>query len=84
MKNQQANEIDVNDLFLQTYNRIAKWHNEDASGESLKLTTHLIIDSIFDKIFSSLDLKHNLKLDMTEETRRKVEQMKKNEPGFLT
>lgn len=77
-------EIDVDDLFRQTYNRIAKWHNDDASGEGLKLVTHLIIDSVLDTVLTSLNLEYKLDINMTEELRNKVNEIKKNEPGFLT
>lgn len=77
-------EINVDDLFLQTYNRIAKWHNDDATGNGLKLVTHLIIDSVMDTVLNSFDVKYNLEVNMTEELRKKVEEIKKNEPGFLT
>jgi hypothetical protein len=77
-------EIDVDNLFRQTYNRIAKWHNDDATGEGLKLVTHLIIDSVMDTVLTSLDVSYNLEINMTEEIRKKVDEIKKNEPGFLT
>ncbi len=77
-------EIDVDDLFRQTYNRIAKWHNEDATGDGLKLVTHLIIDSVMDTVLTSFDVSYNLEINMNEELRNKVSEIKKNEPGFLT
>lgn len=77
-------EIDVDDLFRQTYNRVAKWHNEDATGNGLKLVTHLIIDSVMDTVLKSFDVSYNLEINMSEDLRNKIDEIKKNEPGFLT
>lgn len=77
-------EIDVNKLFLQTYNRIANWHNEDGTGNGLKLVTHLIIDSVMDTVLESLSLKYDSKIKMSDDLREKINNIKKDDPSFLT
>jgi hypothetical protein len=84
MENNKKIEIDVDNLFRQTYNRIAKWHNDDATGDGLKLITHLIIDSSMETFFKSLDLSYNLEINMDDAMRKKVNEIKKSESDFLT
>ena len=65
----QANEIDINDLFKKTANRIIKWHNEVPDMQdterlpSLQALTNLIIQEIGEKIGDKLGVKINLEID---------------------
>jgi hypothetical protein len=74
---QEINEIEINDLFLKTYNRIAKWHNEDGTSQGLKTIVHYILDDSAEKFLGFFDLKHDMKISMDEETRKKVEEAKR-------
>ena len=84
-----ANEIDINDVFRKTYNRIAKWHNavpdmEDSErNSSLQTLTHLIIQDIGEKFGEILGVSVNLGVSMTPEMRKQVDQIKKEE-GLIT
>jgi hypothetical protein len=48
------------------------------------MVTHLIIDSVMDTVLTSFDVPYNLEINMNEELRKKVDEIKKSEPGFLT
>ena len=84
-KKTNANEIDINDVFRKTYNRIAKWHNavpemeESERNASLQTLTHLIIQDIGEKFGELLGVPVNLGVSMTPEMRKKVDQIKKDE-----
>jgi len=85
-----SNEIDINDLFKKTANRIIKWHNEVPDMPdierlpALQALTHLIIQDIGEKIGDKLGLKLNLEIAMSPELRKKVNDIKKTEGNFLT
>ena len=89
MKTQNPGEIDIDDIFKKTYNRIAKWHNEVPDmpererAASLQTLTHLLIQDIGDKFGEAFGVKVNLGISMSEETRKKVDKIKKEE-GFIT
>ena len=88
MKNKPG-EIDINDVFKKTYNRIAKWHNEVSDmpekerTASLQTLTHLVIQDIGDKFGDMFGISINLGVSMSPEMRKKVDQIKRDE-GFTT
>jgi hypothetical protein len=51
IRNKNLNEIDIDVLIKFVYNRIAEWHNDDATSEGLK---HVSIDIIKECINNTL------------------------------
>lgn len=51
--NKKINEIEIDSLIKEVYNKVAEWHNEDASQAGLK---HISIDII--KMVTDENLKH--------------------------
>ena len=88
-KNERPGEIDINDLFKKTYNRIAIWHNEmpdmpaNEQITSLQTLTHILIQDIGEKIGNKIGIPINLSVAMSPETRKQVDKIKKEE-GFVT
>ena len=74
MENKPAFEI--NHLVKETYNKIAQWHNEEATSISLHHLSIEIVSDIIKESFKHLDLKVDFAIDMDEETRKKVEEEK--------
>jgi len=70
-------KIDLNDILVNVYNKIAEWHNNDGSKEGLKSISHEIIEFVGDKILSPIDLDHSIDLDLDRETREKLNKVKK-------
>ena len=68
----------INELMVATYNKIANWHNEDASKDALKLLSIELIEDIAGAAFSHLGVPYNndTKIHMDEETKKKIESEK--------
>lgn len=64
----------INDLMVQTYTKIAKWHNDDSTGEALKVLATELIEDIAGAAFTHMDIPYKgARIQMDEETRKKVE-----------
>ncbi len=65
----------INDIMINTHNKIAKWHNDDASSAGLKSLSIELIEEIAGAAFSHLGVPYQegTKIQMDEETRKKVE-----------
>lgn len=64
----------INDLMRETYNKIAKWHNDDAGGTALKILSTELIEDIAGAAFTHLGIPYKgARIQMDEETRKKVE-----------
>lgn len=74
MENKPAFEI--NDLVKETYNKIAKWHNEEATSTSLHYLSIELVSDIIKESFKKLELNVDFAIDMDDETRKKVEEEK--------
>jgi hypothetical protein len=73
--NKDLSVFRINELMVSTYNKIAKWHNDDASGAALKLLSIELIEDIAGAAFSHLGVPYNndTKIHMDEETKKKIE-----------
>jgi hypothetical protein len=52
--------FEIDSLVAETYNSIAKWHNEEPSKESLKLLSLEIVEKIANSTLENVGLKGNL------------------------
>lgn len=68
--------LEINEMVKETYNKIAQWHNEEATSTSLHHLSIEIVTDIIKESFKLLDLKVDFAIDMDEETRKKVEEEK--------
>ena len=88
-KKTRANEVDINDVFKKTYNRIAKWHNavpemqDSEIKASLQTLTHIIIQDIGEKLGDKMGVSISLGVSMSPETRKQINKIKKEE-GLIT
>jgi len=74
VKTKDFSVFQINDLMLQTYTKIAKWHNDDATGEALKILATELIEDIAGAAFTHMDIPYKgAKIQMDEETQKKVE-----------
>lgn len=52
-------EVDMNDLIVKVYNKVAIWHNEDNSPEEkqmeLKSVSHEIVSMVLSESFSQME-----------------------------
>lgn len=65
--------FEIDSLIKETYNKIAKWHNDDASGPGLKMLSIELIEEIAGAAFKHLDIPYNgTKVYMDEQTKKKV------------
>lgn len=55
--------LDLNDLLLVVYNKIAKWHNDDSTAEGLKVTSHEIIETVLTSAFQEFNAKFSEKVE---------------------
>lgn len=84
-----TNEIDVNDIYKKTFNRIAKWHNQVPDmpeGErlsSLHVLTSMLLHEIGEKFGEKFGIPINFQIAMSPELREKIDEIKKEE-GFIT
>ena len=78
MENKNKPAFEINHLVKETYNKIAQWHNEEATSTSLHHLSVEIVSDIIKESFKQLDLKVDFAIDMDEETRKKVEEEKAN------
>ena len=70
--------FDINDLVKNTYTKIAEWHNEEATAESLKHLSFDIVSTIIADSYKHLDLKVDFDLGMDDAAREKLETEKAN------
>jgi hypothetical protein len=65
MENKNLNEIEIDSLIKEVYNKIAEWHNEDASMPGLKHLSIEVIQVVMDKALEhfGMDIKTEVKLD---------------------
>jgi len=76
MENKNKPAFEINELVKETYNKIAQWHNEEATSTSLHHLSVEIVSDIIKESYKHLDLKVDFAIDMDEETRKKVEEEK--------
>ena len=70
-------EIDV--LVAETYNMIAQWHNDAPTKPSLKQLSLEIVEKIAGATLKHIGLNGNLSIYKDEETKKKIEDLKKLE-----
>jgi hypothetical protein len=66
-------------LVAETYNSIAQWHNEEPGKESLKQLSLEIVEKIAGATLGHIGLKGNLSVYKDGETKKKIEELKKQE-----
>lgn len=78
-KNESAKDKDfsvfkINELMVQTYNKIANWHNDGSSGTALKILSTELIEDIAGAAFAHMDIPYKgARIQMDEEIRKKIE-----------
>jgi hypothetical protein len=75
--------FDINELVKSTYNKIAEWHNENATSSALQHLSFELVSEIIEESYRHLDLKVGFDLEMDQETRNKVEEEKANKKRRL-
>lgn len=75
--------FDINELVKSTYNKIAEWHNENATSSGLQHLSFELVSEIIEESYRHLDLKVGFDLEMDQETRSKVEEEKANKKRRL-
>lgn len=70
--NNSAPSFEINELVKETYNKIAQWHNDEATSNSLHHLSVELVTEIIRESYKHLDLKVDFAIDMDEETREKV------------
>lgn len=68
--------FEINELVRETYNKIAQWHNDEATSTSLHYLSIEIVSDIIKESYKHLDLNVDFAIDMDEETRKKVQEEK--------
>jgi hypothetical protein len=76
MENKNKPSFEINNLVKETFNKIAQWHNEEATSTSLHHLSIEIVSDIIKESYRHLDLKVDFAIDMDEETRKKVDEEK--------
>lgn len=69
----------IDSLVAETYNEIAKWHNDEPSKASLKQLSLEIVEKIAEATLNYVGLKGNLAIYKDEETKKKIEELKKDD-----
>jgi hypothetical protein len=76
-KSKDIGVFEIDALIRETYNKIAKWHNDGASGPGLKYLSIELIEDIAGAAFKHLDIPYKeAKIYMDEETKKRVESEK--------
>lgn len=65
--------FDINDLVKNTYNKIAEWHNENATASGLQHLSFEIVSEVIEESYKHLGLEVGFDLDVDDETKKKVE-----------
>jgi hypothetical protein len=76
MEHKNKPAFEINQLVKETYNKIAEWHNEEATSTSLHNLSLEIVSDIIKESFKHLDLNVDFAIDMDEEIRKKVDEEK--------
>jgi hypothetical protein len=76
MEKNNKPSFEINHLVRETYNKIAQWHNEEATSTALHYLSIEIVSDIIKESFKNLDLNVDFAIDMDEETRKKAEEEK--------
>ena len=76
MEHENKPAFEINQLVKETYNKIAQWHNDEATSTSLHHLSIEIVSDIIKESYKQLDLKVDFAIDMDEETRKKVDEEK--------
>lgn len=75
----KLNEIDIDDLIKNVYNKIAEWHNEDTTPAGLKHVTFEIIEACTNNALQQIGLKDIVtSVQLDKETRDEALRRKSN------
>lgn len=70
-----AKKFNMDNAILKTYNKIAIWHNDDATKEGLKVISQEIIEDLLNEALSEIEVQTSVGIESQEE--RKEETRKK-------
>jgi hypothetical protein len=68
--------LQIDPLIKGTFNKIAEWHNNDATKESLKLLSIELINDIAGAVFTHIGLEYKEAIHMDEKTKTMVDKVK--------
>lgn len=68
--------FDINELVKVTYNKIAEWHNENATAAGLQHLSFEIVSEIIEESYKYLDLKVGFDLEVDEDTKKKMDEQR--------
>tara|TARA_R110001592_G_scaffold111622_2_gene309172 strand:- start:151 stop:420 length:270 start_codon:yes stop_codon:yes gene_type:complete len=75
----QLNEINIDDLIKSVYNKVAEWHNDDATSAGLKHVTFEIIEECTNNALKQIGLKDIVtSVQLDKETRDEALKKKSN------
>jgi len=75
----QLNEINIDDLIKSVYNKVAEWHNDDATSAGLKHVTFEIIEECTNNALKQIGLKDVVtSVQLDKETRDEALKKKSN------
>lgn len=83
MEQKNKPSFEINELVKETYNKIAEWHNEDATSTALHHLSIEIVSDIIKEAYRKIELNVDFAIDMDEETRKKVDEEKNNKKRRL-
>ena len=72
-------EFEINNIVIDTYNKIANWHNDDPNKISLKFLSLDIVENIAGSVFKHLGLEYNSELKLDEKTKEELKKAKSKE-----
>jgi len=69
--------LDLNNVHLKVYNKIALWNNEDCDdvekGKRLRFVAHEVIQDVLDDVFEQLDVKTSTGIVAGEVKKKKIQ-----------
>lgn len=72
MENEKINEIEIDDLIKEVYNKIASWHNDDPSQAGLKHLSIEIIQSVTNQNLKHFGIDATTEVKLDEETKQEA------------
>lgn len=72
-------EFEVDALVLSSFNKIARWHNEDPTRTALKQLSLELVEDIAGSVIEHFGLTYNFAIAMDDKLRTEVNNAKQNE-----
>lgn len=80
----KLSEMDIQDLVVKTYNKVAIWHNDDSSKAGLKLLSCEIVEEIAGAVFNHFGLTYTSEIKMDTILKKKIEEEKRKSGTYLS